>query len=124
MREAVGVGVVDGCGPHCSGVDRDTWGEKVPAEVGKAADAVREKIVGGWSPFVGELKDSKGNVKVAAGQKMTEIALDNTCECCRLGIAFAGPGRPAVVFRNIFPGSVRDHAVVHDGQAEHAAVSP
>ncbi|MFZ5782363.1 MAG: exo-alpha-sialidase [Pseudomonadota bacterium] len=42
----------------------------------------------------------------------TSIALDNTCECCRLGIAFEGPGRPAVVFRNIFPGSVRDHAVL------------
>lgn len=41
----------------------------------------------------------------------TSIALDNTCECCRLGVAFAGPGRPAVIFRNIFPGSVRDHAV-------------
>ena len=42
----------------------------------------------------------------------THIAFDNTCECCRLGVAFAGPGRPAVIFRNIFPGSVRDHAVV------------
>ena len=42
----------------------------------------------------------------------TSIALDNTCECCRLGVAFAGPGRPAIVFRNIFEGSIRDHAVV------------
>lgn len=42
----------------------------------------------------------------------TSIALDNTCECCRLGLAFAGAGRPAVMFRNIFPGSVRDHAVL------------
>ena len=42
----------------------------------------------------------------------TNIAADNTCECCRLGLAFAGPGRPAVIFRNIFPGSVRDHAVI------------
>jgi hypothetical protein len=42
----------------------------------------------------------------------TAIALDNTCECCRLGIAFAGAGRPAVAFRNIFPGSVRDHGVI------------
>jgi hypothetical protein len=41
-----------------------------------------------------------------------QIAVDNTCECCRLGIAFAGPGRPVVMFRNVFPGSVRDHAVV------------
>ena len=37
----------------------------------------------------------------------THIAHDNTCECCRLG-----PGRPVVIFRNVFPGSVRDHAVV------------
>jgi hypothetical protein len=42
----------------------------------------------------------------------TSIALDNTCECCRLGIAFAGPGRPVIAFRNIFDGSIRDHAVV------------
>ncbi|MGJ5205286.1 sialidase family protein [Bradyrhizobium sp. HKCCYLR20261] len=40
------------------------------------------------------------------------MAQDNTCECCRLGLAFAGPGRPVVIFRNIFEGSVRDHAVV------------
>jgi hypothetical protein len=39
------------------------------------------------------------------------MAKDNTCECCRLGIAFAGPGRPVIVFRNIFDGGVRDHAI-------------
>ena len=42
----------------------------------------------------------------------TKVAVDDTCECCRLSVAFAGPGRPAVLFRNIFRGSVRDHAVV------------
>jgi len=41
-----------------------------------------------------------------------KIAIDNTCECCRLAIAFAGSGRPAVLFRNVFTGSVRDHALV------------
>ena len=41
----------------------------------------------------------------------TSLAQDNTCECCRLGVAFAGPGRPVVLFRNVFDGSVRDHAV-------------
>jgi hypothetical protein len=40
------------------------------------------------------------------------LVADNTCECCRLGLAFAGAGRPVVVFRNIFEGGVRDHAVV------------
>jgi hypothetical protein len=42
----------------------------------------------------------------------TRVAFDNTCECCRLAVAFAGPGRPVVLFRNIFDGSIRDHAVV------------
>lgn len=48
------------------------------------------------------------------GASYTEakLAQDNTCECCRLGLAFAGPGRPVVVFRNIFDGGVRDHAIV------------
>jgi hypothetical protein len=41
----------------------------------------------------------------------TRIAHDNTCECCRLGVALAGPGRPAILFRNIFDGE-RDHAVL------------
>jgi hypothetical protein len=41
----------------------------------------------------------------------TQLAQDNTCECCRLGVAFAGPGRPVVLFRNIFEGSIRDHAI-------------
>jgi hypothetical protein len=42
----------------------------------------------------------------------TRIALDNTCECCRLAVALAGPGRPVVVFRNVFDDMVRDHAAV------------
>lgn len=40
---------------------------------------------------------------------------DSTCECCRISVAFASSGRPAVLFRNIFPGSVRDHAIVTFG---------
>lgn len=49
-----------------------------------------------------------------AGKDASETFLvkDNTCECCRLGLAFAGPGRPALLFRNIFAGSIRDHAVI------------
>jgi hypothetical protein len=39
------------------------------------------------------------------------IAKDNTCECCRLGIGFIGPGRPVVLFRNVFGETVRDHAI-------------
>nr|WP_225711054.1 sialidase family protein [Bradyrhizobium semiaridum] len=41
-----------------------------------------------------------------------KLVADNTCECCRLALAFDGAGRPVVVFRNIFEGGVRDHAIV------------
>lgn len=63
--------------PIGKGVDRDAWGETVPAEAAAQADAIREKIMGGWSPFEGEIKDAKGNVKVAAGHRMTEVELYN-----------------------------------------------
>ena len=42
----------------------------------------------------------------------SQIAKDNTCECCRLGVAFTGPDRPAVVFRNVFGGTIRDHGII------------
>ncbi|MEN3349594.1 MAG: hypothetical protein V7632_3229 [Bradyrhizobium sp.] len=41
-----------------------------------------------------------------------QMVADNTCECCRLALAFDGAGHPVVVFRNIFEGGVRDHAIV------------
>ncbi len=46
------------------------------------------------------------------------VVVDDTCECCRLALAFAGPGRPVVLFRNIFPGGIRDHAVVTFGAGD------
>jgi hypothetical protein len=52
-----------------------------------------------------------------------KIAQDNTCECCRLGIAFAGPRRPAVIWRNLYPGGVRDHAVTTFDGDKHGPVS-
>lgn len=40
------------------------------------------------------------------------IAVDNTCECCRLGLGWIAPRRPVVVFRDIFDDKYRDHAVL------------
>lgn len=37
---------------------------------------------------------------------------DNSCECCRIAVAWAGPGRPAVAWRSLFPDGVRDHALL------------
>ena len=46
-----------------------------------------------------------------ATMTQTRIGHDNTCECCRLGVAMTPSGRPVVLFRNIYNGDVRDHAV-------------
>src|SRR5689334_20661056 len=34
------------------------------------------------------------------------MAIDNTCECCRLGLAFDPSNHPVVLFRNIFDGGI------------------
>lgn len=58
--------------------------------------------------------DGKGG----SGFAPARIARDNTCECCRIAVGFAGPGKPVVALRNIFPGGVRDHAVIAFSGAE------
>ena len=63
--------------PMGAGIDRDKWGEKVPEAVQKQADDVRTKIVGGYNPFVGPIKDNKGVVRVAAGKTMDALELYN-----------------------------------------------
>ncbi|MFN6978824.1 MAG: BMP family ABC transporter substrate-binding protein, partial [Gemmobacter sp.] len=61
--------------PFGAGVDRDAWGASVPPEVAAQADAARAAILGGDSPFKGEIKDVKGNIRVPAGHTMTEMEL-------------------------------------------------
>jgi len=63
--------------PLGGGVDIDAWGETVPDHVRAQAGAVRTKMLHGWTPFVGELKDSKGTVRVPAGKTMTTADLYN-----------------------------------------------
>lgn len=60
-----------------AGIDRDAWGQAVPADVAAKADEAREKILGGWSPFTGEMKDGSGNVKLKAGETLDDAALYN-----------------------------------------------
>ena len=42
----------------------------------------------------------------------SQLVADNTCECCRIGIARNGKGFPVLSFRNLYDGGVRDHSVV------------
>lgn len=49
-----------------------------------------------------------------AGRTFSEsrVAHAPSCECCRIGIALAGSRQPVLLFRAIFDGRVRDHALV------------
>ena len=40
------------------------------------------------------------------------VAADQTCECCRIAMALAPDGLPVIVFRNVFEGTTRDHAMI------------
>ncbi len=42
------------------GVDRDAWGESVPGRIRAQADAIRTKMLAGYTPFAGEIKDAGG----------------------------------------------------------------
>jgi hypothetical protein len=49
---------------------------------------------------------------------------DHSCECCRTAMALDTDGIPVVVWRHIFDGSIRDHALVKlDGQNETLRLS-
>ncbi len=49
-----------------------------------------------------------------AGQTfaVARIAHPASCECCRIGLAIPEPGRPVIVFRDVFEQRLRDHAMV------------
>jgi basic membrane protein A and related proteins len=61
--------------PLGAGVDRDAWGDKVPPDVRRKCDAMRDKIMGGFNPFIGPMKDSAGVQRLAAGETMTRQTL-------------------------------------------------
>jgi hypothetical protein len=48
------------------------------------------------------------------------IAEDNTCECCRLALAFDPKRQPVIAYRAIFSDHERDHAVIRFDEAGRA----
>lgn len=57
------------------GVDRDAWGARVPQAVRDEADAVRTRILAGWNPFTGPIRDTTGRIRIPAGQSMSDAEL-------------------------------------------------
>ena len=47
------------------------WGETVPQDVIDTVEAVFEDMIGGWTPFVGPIEDSDGNIVLAEGEVLT-----------------------------------------------------
>lgn len=44
--------------------------------------------------------------------KSNRLAAPHTCECCRLGTAIDKDNLPLVIWRHVFPGQIRDHALL------------
>ncbi len=62
--------------PISKGVDRDAWGPNVPQDVQAKVDAIRDKMMNqGYNPFVGPIKDTKGQVRVPDGKALSQSEL-------------------------------------------------
>jgi basic membrane protein A len=62
--------------PIGQGVDRDDWGQNVPAEVAAQSDAVREQMINeGLNVFVGPIYDTEGTLRVAEGEEISPMEL-------------------------------------------------
>lgn len=57
--------------PLGQGADRGPWGDKVPRNVRRRADAARTKLRSGYTPFRGPLRDANGKVRVPKGKVMS-----------------------------------------------------
>lgn len=57
------------------GVDRDIWGQTVPENVRTQADAMRDRILAGYSPFQGPIRDNNGAIRIPAGATMNDMAI-------------------------------------------------
>ena len=78
------------------------WIDKRDLERALAADA----------PYAGAALyytwSTDGGVTFAPNRKLK----DQVCECCRIALAFDEAGWPLLVWREVLPGSIRDHGVV------------
>lgn len=81
---------------------------------GAAQAKAKQKTYAGSAVYYAVSEDRgtsfKGDYRVA----------DNACECCRIGMALNGQGKPVAMWRHVFAPNARDHALAElapDGKA-------
>src|SRR5436305_1096336 len=94
--------------PPCAGADLACATAATPAFAADGSLGLASAAGGHVMAALAFAWAKDGGASVAAAR----IAQDQTCECCRLAIGFAGTHRPVIAFRNIFDGTTRDHAVM------------
>ncbi len=83
------------------------WIDKRPLEASKQADQAYR----GASLFYARSQDR------GASFQFNRTLIDHACECCRLAMGWDGDTAPVVLYRHVFPGQIRDHALIYfDGQ--------
>lgn len=80
--------------PFASWIDK----QGLEAAQGRGDDYAGAAVVAAWS-------DDGG---ASFGKPL--IVQEHTCECCRVAVGFVAPGKPVVLWRNLF-GAARDHAL-------------
>ncbi len=80
---------------------------------GRLAARARGEAYPGAGLAVAQASDARAQIGA------TQVAKENTCECCRIALAFTPDGKAVALFRNIFPGGVRDHAVITFDSLDH-----
>lgn len=50
--------------------------------------------------------------------------VDHSCECCRIAIASDSHGKVAILWRHVYSGNIRDHAIAYIGDEHTTSASP
>src|SRR5690606_27220036 len=78
------------------------WIDKRDLEAAKEAGTPYE----GAALYFSQSKDQ--GASFTANQKLA----DYSCECCRIAMDLNEQGRPLMLYRHVFPGSIRYHALI------------
>ncbi len=73
--------------PMGKGVNIDKWGQKVPQEIQQEINDIQEKVKQGFNPFVGPLKDDRGQERVKQGETLDKSNLYQSMDWSLEGVS-------------------------------------